>query len=45
MDTNETRQDPIEMLLKYLEYGQDPATRSLYEARCMSFEHIYNTQK
>ena len=33
MDTNETRQDQIEMLLKYLEYGKDSKNTD-YEEKC-----------
>lgn len=35
MDTNETRQDPVEMLMKYLELGKngDP----IYKDRCEAF--------
>ena len=35
MDTNETRQDPVEMLLKYMEYGKNSATEQIYEEQCM----------
>lgn len=32
MDTNETRQDPVEMLIKYLELGQQ--NNPLYKKKC-----------
>lgn len=32
MDTNETRQDRLEMLLKYLEYGKQHDI--IYDKRC-----------
>ncbi len=32
MDTNETKQDAAEMLLKYLEYGKD--NNPVYKNRC-----------
>ena len=35
MDTNETTDnDQVGMLLKYMRYGRDPATRHIYDERC-----------
>ena len=37
MDTNETKQDPVEMLLKYLEYGKQNGREKMdiYLDKCM----------